>query len=211
MKNLREVAQGDIYNTVLAQAQNPSAQSPVSENCQEQSLREIYWQQDMQSHLSSGLSSQAVAASGQWTSQTDGCTRYASYWSVLLPGTWLILFLHLLFFSFFFILANVGLNYVLNKRFVKTKPSTPQQFRTPVERAPNISWKSLFCCEKRGNTTWRHQLASVVYPWPSVLLCVLQSNNHLSNAVMHRNSRYVLRLKSYQLWHAETTWGNISC
>jgi len=54
---------------------------------------------------------------------------------------------------------------------------------------------------KRSNTTWRHQPGSVVYLWTSVFLCLLQSNNH---AIMYRKSRYLLKLHSYQIRHAET-------
>lgn len=132
---------------------------------------------------------------------------------------WLIPFLHLLYFFslffFFFFLATVGLNYALSKKICEDKTQHTTTIQNPsgasTKHKPNIRWKSLFCCEKRGNTTWRHRLASVVYLWPSVLLCVLLSNNHLSNAIMYRNSRYLLGLKSYPLWHAETAWGNISC
>lgn len=46
----------------------------------------------------------------QWTSRTDGCARCTSYWSMVLPGMWLIPFFNyyfpFFFFPFFFFLEE---------------------------------------------------------------------------------------------------------
>lgn len=55
----------------------------------------------------------------QWTSRTDGCARCTSYWSMVLPGMWLIPFLNY-YFPFFFPLFfnwrdNLAISWVTSK------------------------------------------------------------------------------------------------
>lgn len=94
--------------------------------------------------------------------------------------------------------------------------NAPQLLRRPVCcKARNNKHKqqlkvTFALWDARRNTAQRHQSVSVVYLWTSVFLCLLSSNNNVSKAIIFRNSRYLLRLNSYQIRHAKTAWGNIS-
>lgn len=150
------------------------------------------------------------------------CQVYYSCWSMVLPGVGLILLL-LLLLLFLLIVGIIQLcpEFKKKKKYKGNSHKTPRtttinKSSSTADPAANIkqTWaESHFpVVRTRGSTTWRQApVCKRCLPLHLCFLCLLPSNNNLSNAIMYRNGRYLLKRYSYQIWHAETAQGSISC